>query len=187
MAVIYEDSLQQRGKHATKHTWWSAHGVAIVRIRFDGTHEQCPVSFGDYYAPSSNRVIDTKRNVDEIAANINGKEHARFKRECQRAQAAGYRLIVLVENELGYTSIDDVNTWTNNHCSKCHQYRRGTCDPRDNSTKCSRHGTRKPIQGDRLAKAMTTMQSRYGVRFEFCRPQESAKRICNELGVMYEQ
>ena len=185
MAILYEDTLNRPGKHSVKHSWWSAHGVAIVRIRFDGTHEQCPVSFGDYYAPGSNRVVDTKRNVDEIAQNINGKSHARFKRECQRAQSSGYRLIVLIENECGYSTFEDAATWTNGHCSKCGYYRGVKCDPRDTSTKCLKHGTRKPIQGDRLVKAMSTMQARYGVRFMFCEPKSAAEIICKLLGVMY--
>ena len=184
--VLYEDTLNKPTKHAIKHSWWSAHGVAIVRIRFDGTHEQCPVSFGDYYAPGSNRVVDTKRSVDEIAQNINGKQHARFKRECQRAQGAGFRLVVLIENDLGYSSFGDVAAWTNGHCLKCGYYRGAKCEPRNSSTKCMKHGTKKPIQGDRLAKAMETMQGRYGVRFVFCKPQEAAEIICKLLGVMYE-
>lgn len=182
---IWEDSLQQHGKHSVKHAWWSAHGVTVVRIRFDGTHEQCPVSFGDYYTPGSNRVVDTKRSVDEIAGNIGGKQHQRFKRECQRARGAGYRLIVLVENKHGYTTLDAVREWVNGHCSVCGHYRRDRCDPRDLSTKCPKHGTRKPIQGDRLVKAMRTMAERYGVEFRFCNPSESARIVCELLGVEY--
>ena len=185
--VLYEDTLNKPTKHEIKHEWLNAHGVELVRIRFDGTHDEAPVSFGDYYAPGSNRVVDTKRNVAEIAMNINGKEHGRFKRECQRAQAAGYRLIVLVENRDGYSTLEDVGGWTNTHCAVCHSYKRGACDPRGTSTKCARHGTRKPIQGDRLSKAMSTMQERYGVLFMFCDPHESAEVICRLLGVTYDE
>lgn len=185
MSTIYEDALQQQhhgvDKHARKHRWWAEHGIEVERVRFDGKHPPAP-SFGDYWAEGSNYCVDTKRNVQEVAQNIGGRSHARFKRELVRAQEAGYRLVVLVENTDGYTELAHVNAWTNDHCAKC-DLRDFACRPRDPRGKCPRHGTRKPIQGPRLAKAMSTMQERYGVRFEFCRPSESARRICELLGI----
>lgn len=175
-AVIEIDTRQQKGKHEIKNEWWVSHKVPTVR---------CKLDFGDYMSSDSNISVDTKRNIAEIAKNINGKEHARFKRECQRAAAAGYRLIILVENLDGVICLDDLKKWTNDHCRVCVHFRKGECDPRDNSEKCSKHGTRKPIQGERLAKAMSTMQERYGVRFEFCTPNDAARRICILLGVEY--
>ena len=186
IALIYEDSLQQPGKHDIKNAWWSAHGVEVVRTRFDGAHA-VPVSFGDYYREGSNVVVDTKRDIDEIAKNINGKNHDRFKRECVRAREAGYRLIVLIENRDGIKQLPDLYSWTNTHCVKCSMRRKTGCRPQDISQKCPRHGTRKPIQGTRLAKAMQTMGERYGVRFDFCHPQETAQRICELLGIDYEK
>lgn len=185
--AIYEDTLQQSGKHEIKHEWWDAHGVKVVRVRFDGKHEPVPVSFGDYYCEGSNRVVDTKRDIDEIAKNINGQNHKRFREECKRAKRDGYRLIVLVENLDGVSCLDDLAQWINGHCLVCGYYRRNSCNPHDGREKCIKHGTRKPIQGARLARAMSTMSERYGVRFEFCNPHESAKRICELLGVSYEQ
>ena len=185
-AELYEDTLQQRGKHELKHEWWRAHGVTVVRSRFDGKHA-VPVSFGDYYAPGANVVCDSKRNIAEIAKNINGKEHDRFKRECVRAQQSGYRLVILIDNRDGVTCLRDLLTWTNDHCERCGTYHAKKCDPCDTSTKCGKHGTRKPIQGARLARAMSTMSVRYGVRFEFCTPHESARRICELLGVSYDE
>lgn len=180
MAVIVEDTRQQVhggvDKHAAKHRWWAAHGVEVVRRKLD---------FGDYMTPGSNYSIDTKRNMAEIAQNINGKNHQRFREECKRAQEAGCRLVVLVENTDGYHCLANVNAWTNTHCRHCIHYKRHACDPR-RAGRCARHGTPKPIQGDRLAKAMATMQERYGVRFEFCAPKESARIVCELLGVDYE-
>lgn len=176
-AVIKTDTRQQRGKHDIKNEWWASHGVSTSR---------CKLDFGDYMVDGSNISVDTKRSVDEIAQNINGKQHARFKRECQRAAAAGYRLVILVENREGVADLDSLKEWTNGHCAACGHYRMGKCDPRDTSEKCAKHGTRKPIQGGRLAKAMSTMSGRYGVRFEFCRPQDAARIICELLGVRYD-
>lgn len=114
--------------------------------------------FGDYCLPPS-ISIDTKQNMEEIAQNINGS-HERFKRECIRARDAGCQLIILVENNQNITSINEVHTWKNPELI----YRP------------------KAITGERLEKAMKTMSSRYGVRFEFCKPEEAAQRILDLLG-----
>jgi ribosome-associated protein len=175
-AVIKVDTRQQAGKHEIKNEWWALHGVSTVRIKLD---------FGDYQTDGSNISVDTKRSVDEIAQNINGKQHARFKRECQRAAAAGYRLVILIENDDGVYNFDGLKAWTNTHCRFCVHYKKKQCTPNDGG-KCEKHGTRKPIQGERLAKAMQTMTERYGVRFEFYPRADAAKRICLLLGVEYE-
>lgn len=118
--------------------------------------------FGDYALPPSISV-DTKADMAEIASNI-GSDHKRFKRECIAARDVGCQLIILVENTDGIACVNDVHKWVNPELI----YR-----PR-------------AITGDRLQKAMLTMSERYGVRFEFCRPEESAKRIMELLGVSYE-
>lgn len=118
--------------------------------------------FGDYALPPSISV-DTKADMAEIASNI-GSDHKRFKRECIAARDAGCQLIILVENTDGIACVNDVHKWVNPELI----YR-----PR-------------AITGERLQKAMLTMNERYGVRFEFCRPEESAKRIMELLGVSYE-
>lgn len=115
--------------------------------------------FGDYALPPS-VSIDTKANMDEIAHNI-GMDHKRFKRECIAAREAGCQLIVLVENTYGIRSVEDVHRWVNPDLV----YRP------------------KAITGARLQKAMETMSERYGVRFEFCDPNEAADRIIDLLGV----
>ena len=176
-AVILIDTRQQAGKHAVKDEWWASHGVSTDRRKLD---------FGDYMTEWSNISVDTKRNIAEIAQNINGRNHDRFKRECQRAADAGYRLIVLIENRENVRTLEDLRKWMNDHCRCCGTRRSVHCNPFDGA-KCPRHNTRKPIQGPRLAKAMETMSMRYGVQFMFCKPSETARTICDLLGVEYEQ
>lgn len=169
--TIYKDTRQHKGKHVVKERWWASHGVSTITRKLD---------FGDYMADGSNVSVDTKRDIDEVAMNIS-RQHKRFTNECKRAQEAGHRLVILVETVENVHSVEELPKWTNGHCRAC----RG-CDPRSGG-KCPRHGTNKPIQGPRLMKAMQTMGERYGVRFEFCRPKDSARRICDLLGVEYEQ
>ena len=143
--VIQEDTRQQAGKHDIKHAYFADNGVDLVR---------CKLPFGDY-APVPPVSIDTKNSMDEIAANICGKEHKRFINECKAAKAAGCMLIILVENTVGISDISQVHNWINPRVIY--------------SNKC--------VQGDRLQKAMETISQRYGVQFMFCEPSESGQRI----------
>lgn len=148
--TIIEDTRQKSGMHELKHRHFEEMGVELVRNM---------LPFGDYALPPT-ISIDTKADMAEIASNI-GSDHQRFKRECVAAKEAGCQLIILVENDDGISSVDDVHTWINPEVI----YR-----PR-------------AITGERLEKAMKTMNERYGVRFEFCRPEESAGKILELLGV----
>ena len=148
--TIIEDTRQKSGMHELKHQHFEEMGVELVRNM---------LPFGDYALPPT-ISIDTKADMAEIASNI-GSDHQRFKRECVAAKEAGCQLIILVENDDGISSVDDVHTWINPEVI----YR-----PR-------------AITGERLEKAMKTMNERYGVRFEFCRPEESAGKILELLGV----
>lgn len=152
--VIIEDTRQQDGKHDIKHEWFVTHGISLVRSK---------LPYGDY-APMPKISIDTKRNIDEIAANICGKEHKRFINEVKGARDAGCQLIILVENTEGITDISEVHKWINPRIAY--------------SSKC--------VRGDRLQKAMETITERYGVIFMFCHPDDSAK-IITEVLQRYEQ
>ena len=147
--IIQEDTRQKAGKHDIKHAYFEENGVTIIRSK---------LPFGDY-APVPSVSIDTKENMDEIAANICGSEHRRFISECKAAKAAGCTLIILVENNVGITDISQVHTWINPRVIY--------------SPKC--------VQGDRLQKAMETISERYGVRFMFCSPEDSGKKITEIL------
>ena len=144
--VILEDTRQQAQKHELKHEYFASEGIELVRTK---------LPFGDYALWGSVTAVDTKANVEEIAQNIGGAEHARFREECKLAKRCGGRLIILVENENGYECINDVKAWVNPNVRK----------------------TSRSIEGPRLAKAMRTMSERYGVEFMFCRPEEAGKII----------
>ena len=144
---IIEDSRQQAGKHELKHKAWTDHGDKWIR---------CALPFGDYMAvpPVS---VDTKASMQEVAQNIGGPsaEHNRFRRELIKAQEAGCHLYILVENDEGIRDLAGVRLWVN---------------PRLIDSP-------KAITGERLAKAMETMQERYGVTFLFCAPERAAAMI----------
>lgn len=165
---IYVDTRQQEGKHELKHQWLKDHGYELVRKKLD---------VGDYMLAERFAIsVDTKRDMDEVAMNINGRNHARFREECKRAMAQHIQLVVLVENHYEFDRIEDVAAWTNGHCKSCRRHYERGCNPHGPG-KCPRHHTNKPIQGPRLAKAMKTMEERYGVRFMFCHPRQTGAMI----------
>ena len=149
--VLIEDSRQQANKHELKHKRWAELGVPLTRSK---------VVVGDYCLPPRT-AVDTKASISEIAQNIGGgrDEHQRFIRELKLAQDLDCKLYVLIENTEGVEDIDGLNSWRN---------------PRtDYSPDC--------IQGTRLAKAMHTIESRYGCTFMFCTPEEAADIIVDLL------
>lgn len=144
---IIEDTAQKKDKHDIKHSHFDEMGVQIIRNK---------LPFGDYtLVPSIS--VDTKKDISEIAGNIcgNAKEHKRFINECKRAKEAGCHLYFLIENECGINDLSQVNTWENPRMIY--------------SPSC--------VQGARLQRAMETIQERYGCRFMFCHPEQSAGMI----------
>lgn len=148
--ILLEDTRQQANKHRLKHEYWSSHGIEIVRTK---------LLVGDYMVFGGTICVDTKMSVEEIAQNIGGREHARFREECKLAQRIGATLIILVENTEGFRSVEDVTAWVNPNINK----------------------TSRSIEGPRLAKAMRTMSERYGVQFLFCTPEESGGMVLELL------
>lgn len=153
-ACLFEDTRQQQGKHALKHGWWEEHGFAVVRTK---------LPFGDYCLPPAVSV-DTKNSIAELAFDID-HDHARFRRELAGARDAGVKLVVLVENEDGVASLEDLARWV----EPPEQYAR-------------RARAQRRLKGDRLAKACATMAERYGAEFMFCAPEESAEAVARILG-----
>lgn len=154
--IILEDTRQQAKKHTIKHAYWKEHDIEVVRTK---------LLVGDYMLFGGTISVDTKMDVEEIAANIGGKEHARFREECKLAKRIGATLIILVENRDGFRTVEDVTKWVNPNPRK----------------------TVHSIDGPRLARAMKTMSERYGVQFMFCAPEASGARIIELLGGEREQ
>jgi len=103
-------------------------------------------------------IVDTKENIQEVIGNVT-KQHKRFISECELAKESGINLIILVENDDGVTKIADLYRWWN---------------PR---TRFSPKAT----TGRTLAKILHGIETRHGVTFEFCRPEEAGKRIIELL------
>lgn len=173
--AVYVDSRQKAGKHNAKHSWFKSHGIEVVRKKLD---------FGDYMDASglSNVSVDTKRSISEVAMDV-GRDHARFVREIERANVAGFRLVVLIEVGGPYSTIDAIAGWTAIPCRNCANRRYSKCNPHESG--CARFRSR-PMQGETVLKIMRRLEQDHGCRFEVCRPSQSARRICELLGVRYD-
>lgn len=191
-----------------------------------------------------------ERAISEFQA-LYVKRHGFFHRGLKRAQNSGIRLIVLVDNEEGVKSIDDLQAWVNPRskiiCTKSveerlisferradclwvinverfdgikvayarmyyhaalncfqvqilaskkwrgHMFSIMTDDLNEAQRKLSKficdntkvRTSKYPyaVTGERLVKACLTMQQKYGVEFQFCRPEDAGKNILELLGV----
>ena len=166
--ILLEDSRQKPDKHDAKNRWFKAHGIEVRRTKL-----YC----GDYTLPTDQSVcIDTKKDIQELVSDICGKQHERFRAECQRAQESGIKLIILTENVGGHVrnniiqptirSLDDLHLWKN---------------PRLFIMSGGKQKYPKATRGVTLMRACMTMQAKYGVEFLFCTPQESGRRIMEIL------
>ncbi len=145
--VIIEDTRNQVGKHQQLNEDLQALGHQVVRSK---------LFVGDYAEAKNQSVcIDTKQNIRELASNIMGKSHARFREECYRAFCADIRLIVLIEEET------PIQQWK--------------------SPNYKRNRAQKVADGEILWKAMVTMHIKYGVQFRQCNPKDTAKVVIEIL------
>jgi len=116
---------------------------------------------GDYALLSDQSLcVDRKKDLGEVCGNL-CQQHARFRDEMSRAKAAGIRLVFLVEHGGAIRTLEDVLKWEN---------------PRLEVSPYA-------LNGAALYRRMATAAERYGVAWEFCRKQDTGRRICEILGV----
>lgn len=167
--ILLEDTRNQLLHHNIKHKWFEENSIEVRRTK---------LYVGDYTLPTDQSIcIDTKASIEECLSNICGKQHERFRSECQRAQEAGIKLYILIENrggEIGNTGI--VNP-TITKLEELHKWR----NPRLFIRRSGRQLYPTATKGVTLMKACYTMQKKYGCEFLFCTPEESGAKIIELL------
>lgn len=138
--------------------------------------ERRKLDTGDYWAEGSTFLVDTKKDVQELAGNV-GRDHARFVRELDRATAEGKVLVVLVEEHPEYERPELLETWVSGVCSRCRR-----CNPLADPCRAKR---RKPMNGPQLRKILDALHERHGAYFMFCERADTARIVCDLLGVRY--
>lgn len=192
--IILEDEGQKQGFHEIKRNCFREIGVDMFRV---------PLPVGDYilmndkvhdvisrknkrgvvlkkmdFLGTYKVSVDTKKDIQEVIGNICGKSHGRFRDECILAQNNGIELFILIENNDGIKSIEDLFHWQN---PRLHRYNKIAYMHNIGKWNNVKLPKGKPTSGATLAKAMITMEKKYGVKFLFCSPYESAHKIIELL------
>lgn len=166
--LILVDSRQQEGKHNLKEKWFAEHGIETRRTK---------LYVGDYTLPTDQSIcIDTKKNIQELVGDICGKQHERFRNECIRAQEAGIKLIILVENRGGHIK-DNIIQPTIHSLEELHRWK----NPRLFIFFGGKQKYPSATRGVTLQRACMTMRAKYGVEFMFTTPEKSAEKIVELL------
>lgn len=149
MKVILCDTRQRKDKNA----------YIDRQLRNLGYHvERCKLYAGDYtFATDQHICVDTKADLQEVVGNVT-QQHKRFQAECERAKAAGIKLVILIR-EPSIKTLEDVPAWFN--------WR----------TKVSPRAT----TGRQLYRIMLTMKEKYGVDWRFAAPQNMGQAIIDIL------
>ena len=100
-------------------------------------------------------IIDKKDGLLELSHNLcNSLEHARIKREIERAKNLGCKNFIFLIQDSKIKTVKDIKNWSSPH-------------------------TR--VKGSTLLKIMITMKNKYGVRFIICPRREMGKKIIELL------
>lgn len=116
--------------------------------------------------------VDRKVGVSETVNNICGGKasHERFQNELIKAQQCGCKMYILVEED-DVTEVRDVFRWVNPRAKMYYI----------NKARGRKVPSKPPTNGQTIAKAMMTMEKKYGCTFVFCKPSEAAEKIVELL------
>ncbi|MEG2274176.1 MAG: hypothetical protein RSC44_02485, partial [Clostridia bacterium] len=82
--IIQCDTRQQDSKHILKEQYFASVGIKCVRSK---------LFVGDYTRLDNQTIcVDSKQDLVEVAGNICGKQHERFRAECIKAKENGIQL-----------------------------------------------------------------------------------------------
>lgn len=113
---------------------------------------------GDYViANRQDTSIDTKKDMVEVSQDI-FQDHKRFRAECELAKDCEIRLVVLIEDNT-VSNYEELLKWVN---------------PQPNRSALTPNG-------ERCYKVMKAMEYSYGVEFQFCKKNDTGKRILQIL------
>ena len=148
--IFVHDTRDKIGKHNNVDNYLESNGHKIVRSK---------LFVGDITLLNNQSVcIDLKKDLLEVCGNV-AQQHERFCRELRKAQDNGIKLIILIEQK-GIRSIDDVREWVNPRLKK----------------------SPLAISGERLHKILCCLERKYGCEFRFCDKSETGRVVVEILG-----
>ena len=197
---IYEDIGNKQNLHIIKNNYWKSQGIEVQRV---------PLPVADYilgnekiedvikrkakrgmdlkkmdFLGTYNVAVDTKKDIGELIGNVCGKQHARFRDELILALNNNIQLYILVENRDRIRCIGELFTWHNPQLDIMKNSEEVIGMTKGGFPKYRKvRKYPKATTGERLAKALFTMEGKYGCRFLFVSPEESGAKIIELLGV----
>ena len=148
--MILTDTRQQKENHIIKE--FDKQKILHIRTTLESA---------DYVAVRKNEnefyidysiLIDTKKDLEELSSNLCSKDHARVKREIERARELGCQEFYFIIANNKIKTIDDLRKW---------------------------RSKRKRVTGEILCKVMKTMAERYKIKFIITKKNEVGKKIIN--------
>ena len=168
--TIIQDTREQAKKHNHVLEGFKRFGINVIRSK---------LFVGDYARiDNMTTIIDTKFGLAEVYNNLI-QQHTRFMGECKAAFSAGIKLIVLVE-ESGISSVHDVANWQNPRVMRWERLRDAHKRGKQMNKPLSPYP---PVSSERLCKAMQTIAERYHIEWQFCDKADTARTICEILGI----
>ena len=122
------------------------------------SHETSKLLIGDYMDWNKpGIVVDRKQNIAELAKNCT-QDHARFRRELERAKKVGTTLVLLVEqnrykdrdNWIRVETIEDIMLWSSPHTT---------------------------IVGEKIYRVLRSWMAKYPLQVQFCDKRQTGRRI----------
>lgn len=147
MKLIITDTREKKNQHILD--YFDSVGISHASNKLD---------FGDYADwDSSTFVVERKQNIAEIAQNCT-RGHDRFKRELERAHAAGARLVILIEQNrykdrgewIHVEDISDLMLWSSPHTT---------------------------IRGEKVFRVLASWKAKYDIDIQFCDKRQTGKKI----------
>lgn len=167
--TLIEDVGQKVGQHDNIAAFCAQNGIILRRQK---------LNVGDYQlAPRVS--IDTKKGMQEIYSDV-VSDHERFRNECIRAQEDGIRLVILIEDSK-ITNLDEARKWKNPRYAKWERDNRFVLEAQKAGRMLSYKVPRAPVESDRLVNMMCAMSMKYGVEWQFCRPEDTGQTILKIL------
>lgn len=167
--TIVQDTREKISKHDSIEKPLKEKGIKLLRSK---------LPFGDYAILNDYSIaVDFKQNFLEIEGNLT-KEHVRFRNEIINANNFGIGLVILIEEEIQYNSLDDVAA----------RYKipkwKSTTYEMINGVKHVKHRKGQPMGNfnvETIIKAMKTMQEKYAVIFAFTTKEKCGEAIIDIL------
>lgn len=167
--TIVQDTREKISKHDSIEKPLKEKGIKLLRSK---------LPFGDYALMDNMSIsVDTKESLLEIENNLT-KQHTRFRNEIINANNFGIGLVILIEEEIQYNSLDDVAA----------RYKipkwKSTTYEMINGVKHVKHRKGQPMGNfnvETIIKAMKTMQEKYAVIFAFTTKEKCGEAIIDIL------